>query len=822
MALTTEPGEPVIPARRAWRRLLPWLRWGTAALLALLLVLDLAFPLPLPGRRDLSTVVVARDGSPLRAFADARGIWRYPATPDNVSPLYLQALLGYEDRWFWRHPGVNPVALARAAVQLVAGRRIVSGGSTLTMQVARIVDPKLHGKGTRSVAGKLRQILRALQLEAHLSKHEILTIYLERAPFGGTIEGVEAASWAYLGKPARRLSRAEAALLAVLPQAPSRLRPDREPQAAQAARDKLLTRMASSGVWTHAEVEDARVESVIARRLRNPMEAALLAQRLHVERPGMRRIVSSIDPALQRSLEERVGAYFSMLPPRTSAALLVVDNATLEARAYVGSVEFGDRQRLGDVDMVRALRSPGSTLKPFLYGMALDDGLIHSESLLVDAPQSFGSYRPTNFDTAFNGPVGAAEALRLSLNVPAVDLLDRIGPARFAARLEHAGVRLQFPRGAQPNLSLILGGTGARLEDLVGAFLAIQRGGIAGKVRYTPDAPRIERRLLSPGAAWIIREILSRGARPGDPEGMFQLSRGARVAWKTGTSFGFRDAWAIGATPSYTVGVWVGRPDGTPLPGQYGAVTALPLLFEVVDSLPRPLAGARDVPAPASVAEADICWPLGIAVDAQLPGLCMKRLRAWTLDGVIPPTFPERDARRWSAGRERFEVDATSGLRLSATCTASHVPMPREIARWPALLGPWLPAGWQEASRLPPLAPDCTEDGRSALETLRIQGINSDSTLAPAPGQTGGVQVTLRALGTLSKVQWLLDGRWFAESEGGRPFLHAFSEPGRHELTALANSGAWDSLRFSILALPSNDAPAGGSGGKLREHVVGR
>ncbi|MCC7095824.1 MAG: penicillin-binding protein 1C [Thermomonas sp.] len=822
MALTAGPGKPVIPARKAWRRRLLWLRWGTAALLALLLVLDLAFPLPLPGRRDLSTVVVARDGSPLRAFADARGIWRYPASPEHVSPLYLQALLGYEDRWFWRHPGVNPVALARAAVQLVAGRRIVSGGSTLTMQVARIVDPKLHGKGTRSVGGKLRQILRALQLEAHLSKREILTIYLERAPFGGTIEGVEAASWAYLGKPARRLSRAEAALLAVLPQAPSRLRPDRDPQAAQVARDKLLARMASSGVWTHAEVEDARVEGVIARRLRNPMDAALLAQRLHVERPATRRIVSSIDPALQRSLEDRVGAYFSMLPPRTSAALLVVDNASLEARAYVGSVEFGDRQRLGDVDMVRALRSPGSTLKPFLYGMALDDGLIHSESLLVDAPQSFGSYRPTNFDTAFNGPVGAAEALRLSLNVPAVDLLDRIGPARFAARLEHAGIRLQFPRGAQPNLSLILGGTGARLEDLVGAFSSIQRGGIAGKVRYTPDAPRIERRLLSQGAAWIVREILSRSARPGDPEGMFQQRRGTRVAWKTGTSFGFRDAWAIGATTSYTVGVWVGRPDGTPLPGQYGAVTALPLLFEVVDSLPRTIADARDAPAPANVAEVEICWPLGIAVDAQPPGLCMKRMRAWTLDGVIPPTFPERDARRWSAGRERFEVDATSGLRLSATCTAGHVSMPREIARWPALLGPWLPASWQEASRLPPLAADCTEDGRSALETLRIQGINGDSMLAPAPGQTGGVHVTLRALGTLSKVQWLLDGRWFAESEGGRPFLHAFSEPGRHELTALANSGAWDSLRFSILALPSNDAPTGGSGGKLREHVTGR
>ena len=784
---------------RRLRALLPWLRWGLAAVLALLLVLDLAFPLPLPGRRDLSTVVVARDGTPLRAFADGNGVWRYPATPEQVSPLYLQALLGYEDRWFWYHPGINPVAMLRASAQLVAGRRIVSGGSTLTMQVARIVDPKLHASGTRSIAGKLRQILRALQLEAHLTKREILTIYLERAPFGGAIEGVEAASWAYLGKPAGKLSHAEAALLAVLPQSPSRLRPDRNPDVAQAARDKLLKRMAQLGIWTREQVQDARVETVVARRLRTPLSAALLAQRLHAQFPQARRIATTIDPALQRALEDRVQAYFSSLPPRTSAALLVVDNASMEARAYVGSVEFGDRERLGHVDMVRALRSPGSTLKPFLYGMALDAGLIHSESLLVDAPQSFGGYRPSNFDTEFHGPIGAAEALRLSLNVPAVDLLDRIGPARFAARLEHAGIRLQFPLGAPPNLSLILGGTGTRLEDLVGAFSALQRGGIAGRVRYMPDAPRIDRRVLSPGAAWIIHDILAGAARPGDPEGMFQTGRRARVAWKTGTSFGYRDAWALGTTPRYTVGVWVGRPDGTPLPGQYGAVTALPLLFEVVDSLPRGPNDARDAPAPTSVAQVDVCWPLGIAADAQPADLCKKRMQAWTLDGVVPPTFPERDARRWSTGIERFEVDAITGQRLSASCTAPHTVRQAQIARWPALLGPWLPAEWRAQSSLPPLAADCADDGRSALETLRIQGINADSQLAAAPGQTDGVRVSLRALGTSGRVQWLLDGRWFAESEGGHPFLQVFSTPGRHELTALADSGAWDSLKFAIL-----------------------
>lgn len=776
------------------RRVLPWLRWGTVALLVTILVLDLAFPPPLPKVRDTSTLVVARDGTPLRAFADRDGVWRYPATPESVSPLYLQALLNYEDRWFWRHPGVNPWALLRAGGQWLRGGRIISGGSTLTMQVARILDPH-----TRTPWGKAKQLLRALQLEAHLSKQQILQLYLERAPFGGTIEGVEAASWAYLGKPALQLSQAEAALLAVLPQSPSRLRPDRHPEAARVARDKVLQRMATLEVWTQEEVEDARIEPVVARALRPPLSAALLAQRLHHADPKAARIVSTLDPGLQRTLEERVSSYFSTLPERTSAALLVVDNQTMQARAYVGSVTFGDKQRLGHVDMVQAWRSPGSTLKPFLYGLALEDGLIHSESLLVDAPQSFGGYRPGNFDAAFNGPVGAAEALRLSLNVPAVDLLDRVGPARFSARLANGGIELKYPSGGKPNLSMILGGTGARLEDLVGAFAAFNRGGLSGRVRYTEADPLIERRMLSPGAAWILREVLESNPRPGYGSGTFDVGSRPRVAWKTGTSYGYRDAWAIGGTRRYTVGVWVGRPDGTPLPGQYGAVTALPLMFEVIDSLPRDRNDGAPVPPPANVVETEICWPLGLPPEEEAPQLCQRKMKAWTLDGAIPPTFSERDARLWSAGRESFEVDVATGLRLSAECSKPHESRRVELARWPALASPWLPAVTRQASRLPALSPDCIADGRDAGAELRIEGLNDRSTLARAPGSLHGARLQLRALGTDTRVQWLLDGKWIAETRAGQSFQHDYEEPGEHTLTALADSGAWARVQFRIL-----------------------
>jgi penicillin-binding protein 1C len=765
------------------------------------MLLDLAYPLPLgkgARRDDVAVVVLARDGTPLRAFADRDGVWRYPVTPERVSPLYLQALVGYEDRWFWRHPGVNPLALLRAGAQWARHGRVVSGGSTLTMQVARILEPGPPSR-TRSAWGKMRQVARAVQLEVHLSKREILTLYLDRAPFGGTIEGVEAASWAYLGKPAARLSHAEAALLTVLPQSPSRLRPDRAPERARIARDKVLARMQAQGTWSAEDVRDARIEPVVARALEPPVHAALLAQRLRDGAPRAVRIRSTLDADLQRTLEDRVTAYFSDLPPRTSAALLVIDNATLEARAYVGSVAFGDKARLGHVDMVKAWRSPGSTLKPFLYGLALDDGLIHSESLLVDAPQSFGDYRPGNFDMAFNGPVAASDALRLSLNVPAVDLLDRVGPQRFAARLANAGIELHWPKGGAPNLAMILGGTGARLEDLVGAYAALNREGVAGRVRYRADAPRVERRLLSPGAAWIVRDILESHPRPGTAADTFDPRAGMRVAWKTGTSYGYRDAWALGSTRRYTVGVWVGRPDGTPLPGQYGAMTALPLLFETIDSLPTDTGDAAPQPPPANVESVEVCWPLGLSPDAAAPQLCRSKRTAWVLEGVVPPTFAERDARLWQAGRERFDVDARTGLRLSGDCTQPHVRRTDEVARWPALATPWLSEEARAAAQLPLRAPDCAPDGRDATESLRIDGLVDRATLARPPNSTSPLRLSLRALGSEARIRWLLDGRLVAESTGAARADVEFATPGAHTLTALAETGAWASVAFRVL-----------------------
>lgn len=763
------------------------------ALLALLWLLDRMFPPPLPGGGD-GFIVLARDGSPLRAWPGADGAWRYPVTLQDVSPRYVEALLGYEDRWFRRHPGVNPASLARAAWQWASHGRIVSGGSTLTMQVARILEPV-----PRTPAGKLRQMARALQLEWRLSKDDILTLYLNHAPMGGIVEGVEMASRAYLGKPSRELSHAEAALLAAVPRAPGRLRPDRAPAAAQAARDRVLTRLERFGIWSPALTADARIEPVIAQRLQGGWLAPLAAERLRrqVQRSdarGLTRVVSTLDRELQTTVERLLADRASVLPPKVSIAALVLDSDTLEVLAYAGSADFSDAGRSAHVDMVRGVRSPGSALKPFLYAMALDQGLIHSESLLIDAPQTFGGYQPGNFQADFSGPVSVSEALQRSLNVPAVDLLEQIGPARFADALAAGGIKLRMATGEAPNLSLILGGAGVTLEDMVGAYRALAAGGLAGRPRLTPDAPREEMRVMSEGAAWIVRDILEGGGHPDRP--FVEAGRGGpRLAWKTGTSFGFRDAWAVGVAGRHALGVWIGRPDGTPNPGFFGANVAAPLLKDIAAALPPGATPARD--RPASVQPVAICWPLGTRADDTPAPLCHRRRSAWSLAGAVPPTRPDRiDG---SSLRQTILTDPATGLRTLSGCKSdARHDRAHEIARWPVQLQPWL-AGWLPADqRMPDWQPGCAPAGGAPAATLRIVGLAEGSRLRPAPNQRH-VSLQLQVRGAQGALYWLLDGRRVQPGAGGKLLL---DEPGEHRLTVMDVEGRHHSVAFTLDPAP--------------------
>ncbi|MFA7322438.1 MAG: penicillin-binding protein 1C, partial [Dokdonella sp.] len=348
------------------------------------------------------------------------------------------------------------------------------------------------------------------------------------------------------------------------------------------------------------------------------------------------------------------------------------------------------------------------------------------------------------------------------------------------------------------NLSIILGGVGARMQDLAGAYAALNRNGIGGSVRYTSEDPLIERRVMSAGAAWIVREILEANPRPGYRPGTFDTGSRPRVAWKTGTSYGYRDAWAIGGTRQYTVAVWIGRPDGTPLPGQYGAVTALPLLFQVVDSLPRTALASVPQAPPESVGEIVICWPLGLAFDPQHAEHCQQKHTAWTLDGVLPPTFAERDARTWSAGLVHARIDARSGQRLSPGCAATAV-KEIDIPRWPALAYPWLTRAQRKQSSLPPLAAQCAADGLESSQELRIDGIADHSSIARAPNSDKPASVRLRALGTTGAVAWLVNGRLEATTESTQTWEHAFAETGEQTITAMTDAGRWAQVRIRVL-----------------------
>ena len=767
-----------------WVRAHP-VRASLAAVLSCVLVADRLLPPPLPND-NAGMVVVARDGSPLRAWPDSDGVWRFPVNPEQVSPNYRQALLGYEDRWFYWHPGVNPVALLRALWQRLDQGRIVSGGSTLTMQVVRILEPV-----PRTMLGKLRQIARALQLELHLSKREILTLYLNRAPMGGIVQGVEMASRSYLGKSAAQLSAAEAALMVVLPQAPSRLRPDRHAARAQAARDKVLRRMAELQLWSQADVDDALMEKVGANPPRRAWLAPLAAERLYqaarrkAHHEGIVR--STLDRDIQIVVERMLADRVAQLPNFVSMAALVMDSQSLEVLAYAGSADFSDPRRFSHVDMVRGVRSPGSTLKPFLYAMALDDGLVHSESLMADSPQAFGGYDPGNFQANFSGPVSVSDALQRSLNVPAVDLLDRIGPTRFAAHLSGAGLRLRLPKDASPNLSIILGGAGTTLEELVGAYRALAAEGLAGTPRLTPDAPRHESRMMSAGAAYIIRSILEGGGHPDQP--FVEHSPGAaRLAWKTGTSYGFRDAWAVGVSGRYTLGVWIGRPDGTPNPGFFGANIAAPLLQQIALSLPRSHERARK--RPAEVSTAKICWPLGIAASSTPPEHCHVQHSTWVLRDTLPPTLPDRLRAR--SLLETIWLDPKTGLRTTPTCNPGATA--REVARWPALLEAWLPAHRKQQLGLVAWSPDCQQ--ANTVGSIRLMGLLNGSRLRVAPGQTT-VTVTLDAVGGTGQHYWLLNGVQVAAGSKKRQ-LFSLTQAGLHSIAVVDAAGHYDALAFTL------------------------
>ena len=596
-----------------------------------IVTLDFFFPPDLSRFATVGSEITDRSGRTVALLPAPGGIWRFRTSADDVAPGLIDTLVAIEDRQFWHHPGVNFFSLARAAVQDLRAGRIVSGGSTLTMQAARLLEPR-----PRTLGAKLIEIVRALQLEARFSKRDILTIWLTLAPMGGNLEGVRAGALAWFGASPRLLDPAQAALLVAIPRRPEALRPDRHPARARALRDRILA--ATGG-------DPALSTGVPAARLPLPRHARQAVAAL----PAAPRIVTTLELPLQIALERLAAERLETLPEHASLALLVADIASRDIRALASGGAGAGEGRGGALDLTRAVRSPGSALKPFIYALAFQDGIAGPDTVLADLPRRFGAYAPENFDRGFAGSVTAAEALRRSLNLPAVALLDRVGPLRFASTLKTAGVKLRLPPGADASLPLALGGAGLTLRQAAALYAALAGDGSAVPLRLREADAAEPRPFLQPRIAATVAGVLTQRLPDGGPPG---------IAWKTGTSWGGRDAWALGFDRRHVVGVWVGRPDGTPLPGATGRRLALPLLGRVFDLLP---AAPRDLPPPAHVerqvaAPADalrLLFPPPQAVlsddgPVTLRAMGGRRPLVFMVDGAPLATDPARRDASWN------------------------------------------------------------------------------------------------------------------------------------------------------------------------------
>jgi len=534
---------------------------------------------------NYSKVIYSSDNEIMHCYLSKDDKWRIEANYDEISGDLAKIIILKEDKYFYYHPGINLFAIARALWSNTMSGRRISGASTITMQLARLISPS-----ERTWKSKVKEAFRALQLELHYSKKEILTMYLNHLPYGGNIEGVKAASMIWFGEQPQQLSPAQLITLTVIPNNPNILMPSNRNMLLQ-SRNKWIMRMEKAGVLTKQEANDALNEKFSTIRYPLPSRAPHISRRLTFYEKNNDRIYSTIDLHLQSIVESSLKNYIRPLRNLQieNAAVLVVDNKTMEVKAYAGSAGFDEDQFQGQVDGVRAVRSPGSTLKPALYMLAFDKGLVSPKSTVSDVPINFSGYRPENYDDSYRGKITIEEALSLSLNVPAVNLLDNLGLNDFTALLCKAHFGWIDKNKNKVGLSLILGGCGATLEELTGLYTAIANGGKWQPLRYIQQKQKSilndTVRIGSQGSTYMITDILTDLKRPDLPNEYIESAGSPKIAWKTGTSYGRRDGWAIGYNANYTVGIWTGNFDGKGVPELNGTDIAVPLLFMIFNQL---------------------------------------------------------------------------------------------------------------------------------------------------------------------------------------------------------------------------------------------
>lgn len=748
---------------------------------------------------ETSSIVVDRKWRPLRAYLSRDERWRLPARLENLSPWVIKATLAVEDKRFYHHSGIDPVAVVRAAFSNLRRGRTVSGASTITMQSAGLAD-----EPRRTWRLKLRQAFRALQLERAWTKKQILEFYLTHAPYGGNICGIEAASRRYFNKPARELSLSEATLLAGLPQSPSRLRPDRHMEAALQRRAHVLRRMLENGDITRADYERVLPQRPAVGQFDAPVEAPHFCDYVHARHPLAPVLRTTLDLDIQHMAEQLLREKVRALAPRgvTNGAVVVLENATGHVLAMVGSVDYTAEADSGQVNGATSPRSPGSTLKPFLYALAFERRLMAPATILADVPQPFADYRPENFDRTFLGLVSAEKALAWSLNIPAIDVLRRVGVGETLHLLRKAGLETLRGPAEQYGLSLAIGTCQTRLVDVANAYAMLARGGIwrpwrAWESRATsgtlPGAG--ETRLLSRGAAWMVNRALSDPAlRP--PEGIDPGLAGMEgVAWKTGTSSGFRDAWTFAYDSRYTVGVWVGNMDGRPSRALAGAEAAAPVALGLMQRLR--MGGGTDQgdawlrTPPPEIGSAVVCPSTGLPPGDDCPST--RSVTALQGGEGVPALLDVCQVHR------RLPVDAATSTVLCTRCLSGRARTEQVYTLWPTDTAAWLASQGQADADVPPHFAGCRT----------LSPFAPPKVVSPRPGDryvvTAGRPAAFQKLALEAsaapvgaRLYWFLDGSLVQVTEaGGSP---AFTElkPGRHTIRCVDQYGRADTVTFVV------------------------
>ncbi|MBD2704039.1 penicillin-binding protein 1C [Spirosoma sp. BT702] len=745
----------------------------------------LDFFFPVPTNVPYSTLIAARDGSILHAFLSRDDKWRMYAELDEITPTLRDAILFKEDKYFRYHLGFNPVAMLRATFRnLLKGRR-TSGASTITMQTVRLLEPR-----ERTYGSKFIELLRAIQLELHYSKDEILQLYLNLIPYGSNIEGLKSASLLYFGKPPVLLSLAEITTLTIIPNRPSSLRLGERNALVVQERNRWLTRFRTANLFNETTITDAIDEPLTVRRRAAPQLAPHLSRRLRASFPGEPVIHATLRPAVQATAERIVQNYANRIRALGvhNAAVLVVDNQTQEVVSYVGSANFNDVYDGGQVDGVRAVRSPGSALKPLLYGLAFDAGFITPKTKLADVPTNFAGYEPDNYDRRFNGPVTAEFALGNSLNLPAVALLHEIGVTPFIATLRRASFSTIKKQAKGLGLSMILGGCGVTLEEMTRLYVGFANNGEVKPLQFrmAVDATLSPKKqtgvpILSPAAAYLVTYTLTQITRPDLPNNFDNSYHLPRIAWKTGTSYGRRDAWSIGYNQRYTIGVWVGNFSGAGVAELSGANTATPLLFQLFNALDDNSSNGwfRN---PKGSAALQLSSRLICPETGDIPGeFCPNPVTDYFIMGV--------SRYRRCQHRKAVFTNAAGTISYCAHCRPDSGSVRRSYPN----LAPEVAAFYQSShvpfERIPPHNPVC-ERIFGGSEGPLITSLNEGSEYFINPKQPAEMELGCQAANDVQEVYWYLNDKLYRKAlptqtvffrpRPGRLKISCADDKGRH------------------------------------------